>query len=229
MFYSDKLSFLSLKSTKKNALINFLSVLPEIATTACSKDNIKHGFIQAGIINKEFNRYPVFNKILATCRQQPTIEEYRKVVEKFPDFLDIMNEKGHIDEDHFDVSGIRMDKDINRQNVFRTTGIAQESFQHSKCLTHSHQINMRLDCLQIIKSKEILKKETANLKLGELVEANRKVVEIICKKLKQEGIIREDSEDGEEHMQLCTMKIFSQLTKPQLEAFILTHDTKITS
>ena len=54
---------------------------------------------------------------------------------------------------------------------------------------------MRLDCLQIIKSKEILKKETANLKLGELVEANRKVVEIICKKLKQEGIIREDSED----------------------------------
>ena len=88
---------------------------------------------------------------------------------------------------------------------------------------------MRLDHLQIIKSKKIQKKETANLKHSELVEAKRKVVEIICKKLKQEGITREDSEDGEEHMQLCTMKIFSQLTKPQLEAFILTHDTKITS
>ena len=67
------------------------------------------------------------------------------------------------------------------------------------------------------------------MKHSELVEAKRKVVEIICKKLKQEGITREDSEDGEEHMQLCTMKIFSQLTNPQLESFILAHDTKITS
>jgi hypothetical protein len=39
---------LLLKYTKKNALINFLSVLPEIVTTACSKDNIKHGFIKGG-------------------------------------------------------------------------------------------------------------------------------------------------------------------------------------
>jgi len=51
-----------------------------------------------GIIDKEFNRYLVFNKILATCRQQPTLEEYCTVVETFPDFLDIMNEKGHIEE-----------------------------------------------------------------------------------------------------------------------------------
>ena len=42
MFHSKNMSFL-------------LSVLPEILTTACSKDNIKHGFIQAGIIDKEFN------------------------------------------------------------------------------------------------------------------------------------------------------------------------------
>ncbi len=34
-----------LGSTKKNALIDFLFVLPEIATAANSKDNIKHGFI----------------------------------------------------------------------------------------------------------------------------------------------------------------------------------------
>ena len=38
MFHSENMSFLSLKSTKKNALIDFLSVLPDIATRACSKD-----------------------------------------------------------------------------------------------------------------------------------------------------------------------------------------------
>ncbi len=74
IFHSDNLSFFSLKSTKKNALIDFLSVLPDIAKTACSKDNIKHRFIKAGIINKEFNRYLIFNKILTTCHQQPTLE-----------------------------------------------------------------------------------------------------------------------------------------------------------
>jgi hypothetical protein len=62
-----------------------------------------------------------------------------------------------------------------------------------------------------------------------LVDTNKKVVEIICKKLCQEGIIREDTEDDEEHMQLYTMKIFSELTNPQLEAFILAHDTNIKS
>jgi hypothetical protein len=116
-----------------STLIDFLSMLPEIATTACSKDNIKHGFIQAGIIDKEFNRYPVFNKILATCPQQPTLEEYRTVLESFEDFIKIMDEKGHIDEEQYDMRGIRMDKDINGQDVFRTAGIAQESFQCSKC------------------------------------------------------------------------------------------------
>jgi hypothetical protein len=53
MFHSETLSFLSIKSTKKNVLIDFLSVLPEIATRACSKDNIKHRFIEAGIIDME--------------------------------------------------------------------------------------------------------------------------------------------------------------------------------
>jgi hypothetical protein len=48
MFESDRLEFLSLKSTKKNALIDFLSVLPEVTTTTCSKKNIKHGFIESG-------------------------------------------------------------------------------------------------------------------------------------------------------------------------------------
>ncbi len=128
---------MSLKSTKKHALIDFLSVLLEIATIACSKDNTKHGFIEAEIIDNEY-------KILATCCQQPTLEEYCSVIASFEDSLDIMDEKGHIKEEHYSVYGIRKDKDVNGQNVFRTAGIAQESFQRSKCLTHSHQGKMHV-------------------------------------------------------------------------------------
>ncbi len=59
------------------------------------------------------------------------------VVYSFPDFLNIIDEEGHINEDNLDVCGIRMDVDVNRKKVFRTAGIAEESSQQSKCLTHS--------------------------------------------------------------------------------------------
>jgi hypothetical protein len=121
-----------------------------------------------------------------------------------------------------------MDKDINGKDVVRAATITQESYQRSKCLTHSRQVDMRLEHLQIIKSKEIEKKETANLKHMELVEANSKVVGVICNKLQQDNVIGVD-ECGEEYVNLCTMKMFSELTNPQLEAFILAHDGDFTS
>jgi hypothetical protein len=101
-----------MKSSKKNAIIEFLSVLPDIATSVCSKESIKHGFLEAGIIDKDYHRYPVFNKILSTCRQCYSQDEYSSVVESFERFLNIMDEEGHIPEEHFDLAGVRMDKDI---------------------------------------------------------------------------------------------------------------------
>ena len=46
----------------------------------------------------------------------------------------------------------------------RPANISQESYQRSKCLTHSHQVNLRLERLQTIESKEIQKKTTVNMK-----------------------------------------------------------------
>jgi hypothetical protein len=70
--------------------------------------------------------------------------------------------------------------------------ISQESYQRSKHLTHLHQVNLHLERLHTIKLKEIEKKTTANMKHEELVEANRLVGELICKKLLGEGIIGKD-------------------------------------
>jgi hypothetical protein len=51
---------------------------------------------------------------------------------------------------------------------------------------------------------------------------------LICRKLLQDGIIGEGADVSKDHMKLCSMKIFSELTNPQLEVFILAHDTTIT-
>jgi hypothetical protein len=75
--------------------------------------------------------------------------------------------------------------------------------------------------------KETEKKATTNMKHNELVQANKKVVEVICNKLLRDGIIDGGTEVGEDHMKLCSMKILSELTNPQLEAFILAQDTSV--
>jgi hypothetical protein len=147
MFHSEKSGFLSLKSLKKNALIDFLSVLPDIATSVCSKENIKHGFLEAGIIDKDYHCYPVFNKILSTCCQQYSQDEYYSVVESFEHFLNIMDEEGHIPKEHFDLCGFRIDRDVNGNDVIRPANTSQESYQRSKCLTHSHQVDLCLEHL----------------------------------------------------------------------------------
>jgi hypothetical protein len=46
----------------------------------------------------------------------------------------------------------------------RPVNVSQESYQRLKCLTHSHQVDLRLERLQTIKSKEIQKKTMANMK-----------------------------------------------------------------
>ena len=43
-----------------------------------------------------------------------------------------------------------------------------------------------------------------------------------------DGIIEDGPEIGKDHMKLCSMKILSELTNPQLEVFILARDTSVT-
>ena len=59
------------------------------------------------------------------------------------------------------------------------------------------------------------------MKHDKLVQANKRVVEVICSKLLCDGIIDNGAEVGDDHIKLCSMKILSELTNPQLEAFIL--------
>jgi hypothetical protein len=140
-----------------------------------------------GIINKDYHPYSVFNKILLTFCQLYSQDEYNTVVKSFNHFLNITDQEGHIQ--HFDLCGVRIDKDINGNDVIRLANISQESYQHSKCLTHLHQLNLCLETIQTIKSKEIKKKTTANVKHKELAEENEKAVELICKKFYEKVLL----------------------------------------
>jgi hypothetical protein len=142
--------------------------------------------------------------------------------------LEITHDEGHISEQHFDLCGFRPDIDVNGNVVSRLATIRQESQQRAKNMTHEQQIENRNEHLRSIQAKGLQKKEADNLRHQLKVEANREVVNIICKELQKAKIISDD-DNGEEFLHLCTIEIFARLTNPQLEAFIFAHDPNFTT
>jgi hypothetical protein len=54
---------------KKKALIDFLLCLPEMLESVLKKKNIKKAFVESGMIDKETGYFPVFDKLIGTCKR----------------------------------------------------------------------------------------------------------------------------------------------------------------
>ena len=81
-FQSDGMKYWSISSKKTGSLIDFISVLPAIATKATTPDNILFGMHENGM-DKEKARYPVLLKILDTCCDSIPHKLYKKVITDF--------------------------------------------------------------------------------------------------------------------------------------------------
>jgi len=117
-FQSDRLAGLKLTHTKTHALIDFISVLPRILSTACTVDNIKKGFLVNGTIDEEVHQYPSWNGVLSTCKRNPSDEEYLNIFDTYPDFLrQCDKEGGNADEDFHDLRGMMRDKNHHGSSI----------------------------------------------------------------------------------------------------------------
>ena len=125
--FKEKLEYLNLPSNKRHCLIVFISTLSVMTTIACTVKNIQHGFIQAGIIDGDNLHFPVFNKILATCRRNPSIEEYKNIERNMDKIMCESCEFGQISEDIYEALDIVRDRDSMGREVLWDATIAQES------------------------------------------------------------------------------------------------------
>ena len=112
---------LVLKPTKKNSLIDFIASVPAMTSKAITRDNIIHGVVENGMLDKNFFRYPDMNKILATCRRDPTNAEYKLCVDSFPMLLKKYLEHGHVNDEVFEKLGFPMDTDVDGTKVRLTS------------------------------------------------------------------------------------------------------------
>ncbi len=163
--FKEKLEYLNLASNKRHSRIDFIFTLSVMATKACTVKNIPHGFIEAGMIDGDNLRFPVFNKILATCRQNPSIEEYKNMERNMDRSLIYEScELGHISEDIYDAVNIVRDRDSMGCKVLGDETIAQESYQCTKCPTHEHQFHLWKERLAENQRIEKERKELTNQK-----------------------------------------------------------------
>ncbi|EJK76050.1 hypothetical protein THAOC_02207, partial [Thalassiosira oceanica] len=228
-----KLQSLKLRSTKKGALIDFLAVIGDVATRACSSKNIRDGFVAGGYIDDKVFRYPVLNKLLATCRRNITKDEYENVLDTFEIFLSTFEAQGHIPEELFDMYGFVHDYGVDGQIVRRDAGITQEQLQRAKCLTHDFQINLRKQRLLDCQRSERLKKKRENAKHQAKIDANAVAVKRLVGMLKDDdaddkfAFLSDSDESALEH---STLEHFFNLRAQELVSFITArnpqHNTK---
>ena len=88
-----------------------------MTSKAATRENIIHGALQNGMLDANLFRYPDFNKILATCRRDPTESEYQLCIDAFPILFDKYLKFGHVDDETFEQLGFPMDTDVDGTKV----------------------------------------------------------------------------------------------------------------
>ncbi len=186
--FKEKLEYLNLAPNKRHSFIDFILTLSVMATKACTFENIQHRFIKAGMIDGDNLCFPVFGTIIATCRWNPSLEEYKNIENNINTIIHELCEFGDISKEVYDGLNIVKDRNSLGCEVMWDSSIKQESYQRTKCLTHKNQIYLRKERLsqkQWIKNE---RKEMANRKQYKKITRNNAIVGCVCKKLELGGL-----------------------------------------
>ena len=103
------------------------------------------------MIDTKFNRYPDFDKLLATCRTNFSKEMYQLCIVLFDCLFKQCDEFDHIPDKIFEEVRFSFDKDNNGKEARRDATITQECCQRAKYLTHLHQQSLREEKNQLNK------------------------------------------------------------------------------
>jgi len=202
---------LKLNVTKKNALVDFLSCLPQMLTKAAKRSNIAHGFVANGLVGDEATHsseygFPDFDLMLDTVRQEVTQEEYQLCRSTFSGLFQFQMKNGHAEETEHNRLGFPMDKDPSGQEVSKDhTTVSQESQQRAKCYNHEHQIDNRNERHSLMMAEKERKE-------ADLINKHQKVLqesETCATKIRDVG----DNKDA-------LLQRISSCLQPELKSFI---------
>ena len=205
---------LVLKPTKKHALLDFISVVPEMVTIAAKRSYILKGFTTPGMIDSTFHRYPDYNTLLATCRRNPSKAEYQLCYSSFTPLFEKFHATGLIDDDYLEELGFPIDLDAYGNRSRRTATIAQEYLQRCKCLTHSTQKKLREERMAAIDEAANEKRMQVDKATAKVLEASNRAVAKICNIT--------NLETDRRSLDAATLQDFAKVLLEDLKSFIMT-------
>eukprot|EP00956_Cyclotella_meneghiniana_P014153 scaffold21057_cov63-Cyclotella_meneghiniana.AAC.3 len=217
-FHSGELKCLNLNDKKRRSIIDFIPSFVDMAGKALTERNVRHGFIESGMIDEDKLKYPVLEKILATCKSEIAIDLYETFIANFTRLYKLMFENGHVPDEVYDELGFPKDKDVNGNDVLREAGILQESQQRSKILTHPEQCRARQERLDRIQA------DRRRIDQEQREKASNKIEYIRAIRDKLKNMLFQDRAHDTNDLELCTLEHFFALSVGELAEFIVAHD-----
>jgi hypothetical protein len=80
------------------------------------------------MLDAKNHRFPVYDKILAMCRRNPSLAEYETIEKNMPVILHHLCKFGHISDDIYNKMGILQDRDKMCHEIMQDASISQESY-----------------------------------------------------------------------------------------------------
>jgi hypothetical protein len=205
---------LNLASLKKETLVDHFSRYPRIIAVAGTIERNSVGFERTGMKDRVSKEVPDLKVMIKeTLRRPVTKKEWGLVLDNFVDLLKIMLEKGHIDDEEFLKRGFPADRNLNGEEVHRTSSMAQEHMHRAKIMDHQHQIAKRRDVLEKLLEKERQSLAKTKAKIDRMLEENH-----ACEQ-KLFSVMGLPANSGREVLVHALLAHFHQCTRPMLRAF----------
>lgn len=210
---------LQLNRRNKKALLGFLSILPKAATKAATVENIEHGFIANGMIDRETKRFPVLANILNTCKRDILLKEVEAAIDAFPELLASLNKYGYVPEELFDKYEFAVDTSRDGKEFIRNNSIQSEHMNRAKWLTHLHEIERRRKHIEEKKLAAKAKREKDNLDHQKHLDNHAAIVKKLCDMIGKAADVL--------NLKDCKLRHFDNLSSPELKSFIRYHDSNL--
>ena len=204
---------LNLATKRKGPLVDFLSTLPTNLTRAATHENIVHGFIQSGMLDKKTQSTPDLFNMIGTVRRLVKTDEVDLCLKTFPTLFKLQLEHGHVTDDVFDQLGYPNDVDPDDNIIRRDGGITKEPYQRAKTLSHEYQRNLRLELKQKARDVVASKLADAQAKTEKILANNRSCESKLC------TLMGESSTDNVMFAN-CSIEHITKCNSDQLKAFI---------
>jgi len=176
----EKQGKLILKQSHLEAIIDYVTTLPEILQKAFSSDIIRQGFIESGYIDANCLRSPDFYQMIrGTTRRVIELEEMENLKKKFVALMHQQLAYGQVEDPKLEAAGITPDRDKDGNIIRRDAPLSQESRHRAKTTSHDAQKAQREKIFADIEKDNARKQNVENVTRHRILEAAEECKECI--------------------------------------------------